>query len=93
MNWESWFCLGTLIMLLITLVRNRIPTDAVMVFALTLIVGVGAVTGSPKLPDAARAVSGFGKPVWSKRARSRWRGKSSELPRLFPKRCYVCLLQ
>ena len=60
MNWEPWFCLGTLIMLLITLIRNRIPTDAVMVFALTMIVGVGAATGSTKLPDATRAVAGFG---------------------------------
>ncbi len=62
MNWESWFCLGTLITLLITLSRNRIPTDAVMVFALTMIVGVGAATRSPNLPDAAQAVAGFGNP-------------------------------
>ena len=60
MNWEPWFCLGTLMVLLITLIRNRIPTDAVMVFALTVIVGVGAVTRSPNLPDATLAVSGFG---------------------------------
>ena len=60
MNWESWFCLGTLITLLIALSRNRIPTDAVMVFALTAIVGVGAATRSPNLPDPATAVAGFG---------------------------------
>ena len=60
MNWESWFCLATLLGLLLTLSRNRIPTDAAMVFALTVLVGVGAVTKSPNLPDAATAVEGFG---------------------------------
>lgn len=59
-NWESWFCLGTLVTLLFALSRNRIPTDAVMLMALTVIVGVGAVTGSKLLPDANVAVSGLG---------------------------------
>lgn len=60
MNWESWFCLATLVGLLITLSRNRVPTDAVMVFALTMIVAVGAITQSPNLPNANDAVKGFG---------------------------------
>ncbi len=60
MNWEAWFCLGTLIVLLVALARNRIPTDAVMVVALTVIVAVGAFSDSSKLPDAAQAVAGLG---------------------------------
>lgn len=60
MNWEAWFCLGTLLVLLFALARNRIPTDAVMVVALTVIIAVGAVSQSPNLPDAAAAVAGLG---------------------------------
>ena len=60
MNWESKFCLVTLLAVLATLARNRIPTDAVMLVALTVIVAVGAVSGSTNLPDAATAVEGLG---------------------------------
>ena len=62
MNWEAWFCLGTLVMLLIALARNRIPTDAVMIVALTVIIAVGAVSQSPNLPAASEAVAGLGNP-------------------------------
>ena len=62
MNWEAWFCLGTLLVLLFALARNRIPTDAVMIIALTVIIGVGAVSQSPNLPNATQAVAGLGNP-------------------------------
>ena len=49
-------------MLLFALARNRIPTDAVMIIALTVIIGVGAVSRSPNLPSATEAVAGLGNP-------------------------------
>jgi di/tricarboxylate transporter len=60
MNWEAWFTLAVVVGILIILVRESLPTDIVMVGALTLLVAVGELRHSPMLPSIAQAVAGMG---------------------------------
>jgi di/tricarboxylate transporter len=58
--WEAWFVVGVVMALIIALARNWSPPDLLAVSALVVIVAVGAVTGSQRLPSPRVAVSGFG---------------------------------
>ena len=60
MNWEAWFTLAVVVGILIMLVRESLPTDIVMVGALTLLVAVGEMRHSDMLPSIAQAVAGMG---------------------------------
>ena len=60
MNWEAWFTLAVVVGILVVLVRESLPTDIVMVGALTLLVAVGEMRHSELLPSIAQAVAGMG---------------------------------
>ncbi len=60
MTWEAYFTLAVVAGILILLVRETFPTDVVMVGSLTLLVAVGELFHSDKLPSIALAVSGMG---------------------------------
>jgi di/tricarboxylate transporter len=60
MAWEAWFVLVVVAVIFVALARNWAPVDALMTASLTLIVAVGELLGSKKLPDAAAAVAGMG---------------------------------
>ncbi len=59
MTWETWLTALTIIAVFYSLSRNY-PTDAVLVTALTLLVVVGKVAHSNRLPDVGTAVAGLG---------------------------------
>ncbi len=60
MNWEAWFTLAVVAGILVVLVRETLPTDIVMVGALTFLVAVGEIRHSQFLPNIGIAVSGMG---------------------------------
>jgi len=59
MSWEAWFTLAVVGAVFIGLVRGR-AADMVLAGALTLLVVVGSLAGSAKLPTPADAVAGLG---------------------------------
>ena len=60
MAWEAWFTLAVVVGILVLLVRESLPTDIVMVGALTLLVAVGEMRDSDMLPSIGQAVAGMG---------------------------------
>jgi len=60
MTWEAWFTLAVVVGILVVLVRESLPTDIVMVGALTFLVAVGEIRHSQFLPNIGIAVSGMG---------------------------------
>lgn len=60
MGWEAYFTLAVVVGILILLVRESLPTDIVMLGALILLVAVGEMRDSDKLPSIAQAVVGMG---------------------------------
>jgi di/tricarboxylate transporter len=60
MGCEAYFTLAVVIGILILLVRESLPTDIVMLGALVLLVAVGEMRDSDKLPSISQAVSGMG---------------------------------
>jgi di/tricarboxylate transporter len=60
MTWEAWLTISTIVVLFVMLVRNWAPTDFLMVAALTLLIVVGTIADSDRLPRAAAAVVGLG---------------------------------
>ncbi len=60
MGWEAWFTLVTVFIMIVALARNVAGPDAIMMAALTLIMTVGAVSGSAMLPQPHTIVAGFG---------------------------------
>jgi di/tricarboxylate transporter len=60
MAWEAWFTLAVVIGIFVILVRETLPTDIVMVGALTLLVAVGEMRHSDLLPSIGQAVAGMG---------------------------------
>lgn len=60
MEWEAWFTLAVVVLVIVALARNLAGPDVIMIAALALIMTVGAVTGSSLLPDPGTAVKGFG---------------------------------
>jgi len=62
MTWEAWFTLAVIAGVLLLLVRESLPTDVVMVGALTLLVAVGELWHSQLLPDFGQAIQGMSNP-------------------------------
>ena len=60
MEWEAWFTLGVVALVIFALARNLAGPDVITLAALTLLMTVGAISGSPLLPSPAEAVKGFG---------------------------------
>jgi di/tricarboxylate transporter len=60
MTWEGWLTFGTVVAMVLALARGIGSTDMVFVLGLTVLVTVGVLTGSTKLPGPDAAVSGFG---------------------------------
>jgi di/tricarboxylate transporter len=60
MTWEAWFTLAIVAGIFIVLVRESLPTDIVMVGALTILVAVGEIWHSQSLPSIGQAVAGMG---------------------------------
>ncbi|MEM9021546.1 MAG: SLC13 family permease [Planctomycetota bacterium] len=60
MAWEAWFTFAVVAGLLAGLARRWAGADLLCLAALTVVVLVGAVTGTDKLPDPGEAVAGFG---------------------------------
>jgi len=60
MSWEAWFTLGVVGLIMFALARNLASPDVIMLAGLALLMTVGALAGSTKLPSAAQAVRGFG---------------------------------
>lgn len=62
MTWEAWLTCASVTVMFIALVRNWAPADYVLVAVVTLLVAVGEILDSPKLPQASEAVAGLGNP-------------------------------
>jgi len=60
MSWEAWFTLAVIAGIFVMLVRESLPTDIVMVGALTLLVAIGEICHSQFLPSIGQAVEGMG---------------------------------
>ncbi|MBI1320994.1 MAG: SLC13 family permease [Candidatus Hydrogenedens sp.] len=60
MEWEGWFTIGVVVVVLAALMGNMAPTVFVMFAAIGLIMTVQAITGTDGLPSPDQAVAGFG---------------------------------
>lgn len=60
MPWEAWFTVGLVCLLIIGLARNWGPPDLLALGCLTLLIVVGKVSGSARLPAPEDAVANFG---------------------------------
>ncbi len=60
MVWEGWVTIAVVILFIVGLARNWTAPDLLSIACLALLVAVGAVTGSDRLPTAAQALSGMG---------------------------------
>ena len=60
MPWEAWFTVGVVCLLIIGLARNFGPPDLLALGALTLLIVVGKLSGSTRLPVPEDAVANFG---------------------------------
>lgn len=63
MVWEAWFTLAVVVLLLTGLARNWGPPDLIVVGCLALLLVVGKVAGTDRLPDATLAIVGFSNPA------------------------------
>ena len=62
MEWEAWFTIGTVCLLILAMARGWAPPDLLAVCGLPLIIAVGQLSGSDLLPSPREAVSQFGSP-------------------------------
>lgn len=60
MPWEAWFTLGVVGVLVVALARNWAGPDLVLLGGLTVLLVVGMLFDSPRLPTPKQAVMGFG---------------------------------
>lgn len=60
MAWEAWVTLGVVVLLIVGLARSWAGPDLIIIGALTLLIVIGTIFDSDKLPGAADAVAGFG---------------------------------
>ncbi len=60
MAWEAWVTIAVVTLFIVGLARNWAAPDLLSMSCLTLLIGVGAVTGTDRLPSAAQALSGMG---------------------------------
>ena len=57
MEWEAWFTISTVCVLILAMARGWAPPDLLAVCALTLILAMGQLSGSDLLPSPREAVS------------------------------------
>ncbi|MFT5325166.1 MAG: di/tricarboxylate transporter [Planctomycetaceae bacterium] len=60
MPWEAWFTVGVVFLLIVGLARNWGPPDLLALGSLTLLIVVGRLSGSTRLPAPEDAVANFG---------------------------------
>lgn len=60
MGWEAWFTLIAVVGMIVALAKNVAGPDAIMLAGLTVIMTVGAISGSALLPQPHEIVTGFG---------------------------------
>jgi len=60
MPWEAWFTISIVVLLIIGLARSWAAPDLLVVGSLSVLMLVGVVFGSDKLPSPSDAVAGFG---------------------------------
>lgn len=60
MPWEAWFTVGVVFLLIVGLARSWGPPDLLALGSLTLLIVVGSLSGSEKLPAPEDAVANFG---------------------------------
>ncbi|MDA0282675.1 MAG: SLC13 family permease [Planctomycetota bacterium] len=60
MPWEAWFTVGVVSLLIMGLARNWGPPDLLALGTLTVLIVVGKLSGSTRLPTPEDAVSNFG---------------------------------
>ncbi len=60
MPWEAWFTTGVVVLLIIGLARSWAAPDLLLMGSLGVLLGVGVVFQSDKLPSSSDAVAGFG---------------------------------
>lgn len=60
MPWEAWFTVGVVCLLIVGLARNWAPPDLLALGSLTLLIVVGQLSGSTRLPTPTEAVANFG---------------------------------
>jgi len=60
MVWEGWVTIAVVILFIVGLARGWTTPDLLSIACLALLVAIGAVTGSDRLPTAAQALSGMG---------------------------------
>lgn len=59
-GWEGWVTIAVVILFIVGLARNWTAPDLWAIACLSLLVAIGAVTGSKLLPTAGQALSGMG---------------------------------
>jgi di/tricarboxylate transporter len=60
MNWEAWVTIVTVALMVVAMARNMAGPDTVLLGGLVLLMTVGAVAATDRLPTPADAVAGFG---------------------------------
>jgi di/tricarboxylate transporter len=60
--WEAWLTVSIVALLITGMARNWGPPDLLALGCLTLLIVIGEVTGTDKLPSPKAAVSNFGSP-------------------------------
>ena len=61
-HWEAWLTVGVVALLITGMARNWGPPDLLALGSLTLLIAVGQMTGTEKLPTPKEAISSFGSP-------------------------------
>jgi di/tricarboxylate transporter len=60
MVWEAWFTLAVVVVLIVGLARAWAAPDLLLLAGLTVLMAVGAIAGTDKLPSPSDAVAGLG---------------------------------
>ncbi len=60
MVWEAWVTIAVVILFIVGLARGWTTPDLLSMACLALLVAIGAISGSDRLPTAAQALSGMG---------------------------------
>jgi di/tricarboxylate transporter len=60
MAWEGWVTIAVVTLFMVGLARNWTAPDVLGIACLTLLVAIGALTGSERLPAPSEALSGMG---------------------------------
>lgn len=60
MPWEGWVTIAVVIVFIVGLARNWTAPDVLSLACLSLLVAIGSVAGSDRLPTAGKALAGMG---------------------------------